>query len=119
MMRSNGFLKTATVAACVATASLAMPPAAYAFHGGGGGFHGGGFGGGGFHGGGFHGGGWGGRGWGGGWGGPGWGVAVVPGWGWGGYGWDDGYYGQYPSCSFRRVAVRTAWGVRWRTIQYC
>ena len=49
----------------------------------------------------------------------GWGVAVVPGWGWGGYGWDDGYYGQYPSCSFRRVAVRTAWGVRWRTIQYC
>lgn len=130
MTRSIGFLRTATVAACIATASLALPPAAYAFHGGGGGgfhgggFHGGGFGGGGFHGGGFggggfRGGGWGGRGWGGGWGGPGWGVAVVPGWGWGGYGWDDGYYDQYPSCSWRRVAVRTAWGVRWRTIQYC
>lgn len=110
MMRSIGFLRTATVAACVATASLALPPAAYAFHGGGGGFHGGGFGGGGFHG-----GGWGGRGW----GGPGWGVAVVPGGGWGGYGWDDGYYDQYPACSFRRVAVRTAWGVRWRTVRYC
>jgi hypothetical protein len=41
--------------------------------------------------------------------------------------YDDGYYGDwgggygygYPSCSIRRVAVRTAWGVRWRTVEYC
>jgi hypothetical protein len=114
-------LKAATIAACVATASLAFTPPAFALHGGfgGGGFHGGGFHGGGFGGGGFHGG-WRGGGWnGGGWGGPGWGwggVAFAPGWGWGGpYGWDDGYYG----CSLRRVAVRTPYGLRWRVVRYC
>jgi hypothetical protein len=132
MALSSGFLKTATVAALVAAGSLTLAPEAMAFRGGG--FHGGGFGGGGWHGGGWGGGGWRGAGWrGGGWGG-GWGPGV--GWGLGAaglglglaaasaypyyggyYGWDDGY--GYPSCTLRRVAVRTAWGVRWRTVQFC
>ncbi len=120
MALSSGFLKTAALAALVAAGSLTLAPDAMAFHGG--------FGGGGFHGGGFHGGGWGG-----GWRGGGWG----PGWGWGAAGlglglaaasawpyydsyyggWDSGY--GYPVCTLRRVAVRTAWGVRWRTVRFC
>jgi hypothetical protein len=141
MALSSGFLKTATVAALVAAGSLTLAPEAMAFGGGGfhgGGFHGGGFGGGGWHGGGgWRGGGWGGGGWrGAGWRGGGWGGGWGPGWGLGAAGlglglaaasawpYDDGYYGWndgygYPSCTLRRVAVRTAWGVRWRTIQYC
>jgi hypothetical protein len=116
------------------------------WHGGGGGWHGGG---GGWGGGGWRGGGWGGRGWGGpgwrggGWGGPGWGGG---GWGGGGWGWgvplvvggayyypyDDYYADGYPpprrvyvqrvvprSCIWRRVKVRTPYGLRWRRVRYC
>ena len=138
MALSSGFLKAATVAALVAAGSLTLAPEAMAF--GGGGFGGGGFHGGGFGGGGFHGGGWVAAA-----GAAAAGVAAVgaaagaPAGAGARQGWAsvwrrprhgpimttattadgtmDTAYG-YPSCSIRRVAVRTAWGVRWRTVQF-
>jgi hypothetical protein len=146
MAFSNGFFKTAAVAA-ISAGALVLSEPAFAFHGGGGGFHGGGFRGGGFGGGGFRGGGWAGRpggwhgggwagrpGWNGGWRGGGWNsgwgwgapfvAAPVFGWGggWGpGWGWDDGYYAApvYNQCFLRRVQVQTRYGWRWRRVRYC
>lgn len=89
MAFSNGFFKTAAVAA-ISAGALVLSEPAFAFHGGGG-FHGGGFRGGGFGGGGFRGGGWAGRP--GGWHGGGWAGRPVGGWnrGWGGGGWNGGW----------------------------
>jgi hypothetical protein len=118
MRRSSRMVKIGTVASALALASLTPTAPALAFGHGGGGFHGGGFGGGGWRG-----GGWGGRGWGGGWG---WGPAVglgLVGYGWGYPYYDYGYYGDgyggYPACTYRRVAVRTAYGVRFLMVEYC
>jgi hypothetical protein len=94
MAFSNGYFKTAAVVA-VSAGALVLSEPAFAFRGGGGGFHGGGF-----HGGGFHGGGWGGGGFRGGWGGrPGWGGGGWHG-GWAGRpvggwnrGWNNGWNG--------------------------
>ena len=48
------------------------------------------------------------------------GLAAASAWPYYGYGYYDGWNGYgYPACTLRRVAVRTAWGVRWRTVQYC
>jgi hypothetical protein len=128
MAIAGKLLKIATAAAILA-GSLAISEPAFA------GGHGG-FGGGGWHGGGggWHGGGWGGRGWrGGGWGGPGWGwgVPLVVGGAYY-YPYDDYYADGYPpprrvyvqrvvprSCIWRRVRVRTPYGLRWRRVRYC
>ncbi|HUO53301.1 MAG TPA: hypothetical protein VMU18_01065 [Rhodoblastus sp.] len=137
MALPNGFIKT-TMLAAVAGGALLIAEPAFAWHGGGGGWHGGGWHGGGWHGGGWRGGGWHGGGWRGGWGrpvwGPGWGggwgggVVVAPGWGWGGWGpgWDDGFYAApvysapvYAQCYIRRVRVHTSYGWRWRRVRYC
>ncbi len=116
MAISKSVIKTLSLAAMTAGALLLSEPA-FAFHGGGGGFHGGGF-----HGGGFHGGGWGRGGYGGygGWGYGGWGYPYY-GWGYPYYGWDDDYYGGpvYSQCTIRRVHVHTSYGWRWRRVRYC
>jgi hypothetical protein len=98
-MTIGNIIKAASVAAVIAGVALAAQPAlAFGGHGhGGGGWHGG------------HGG-WGGGGWG--WGGPYVGLGYgVP------YYYDDYEYGG--DCTYRRVRVRTAYGVRWRTVRYC
>ncbi len=121
MMRSRRLIKIGTVASALALASLTPAAPAFAFHGGGGGFHGGGFHGGGF-GGGWRGGGWGGRG---GYGGWGWGPGVGLGLGLGYAGWGYPYYGYYDDgygygyCPLRRVPVRTVYGLRYRLVRYC
>ena len=121
MMRSSGLVKIGAVASALALASLTPTAPALAFHGGGG-FHDGDWPNGGWGVGGWHGGGWRGAGRrGGGWG---WAPAVgLAGWGFPYYDYgyyDDGYYGNvYPTCAYRRLIVRTAYGLRYRTIQYC